>query len=110
MRAKALSIRMGTAPNVVILAAGAINVGDLRSMLEAAGFEDIRSEVKEESRSFISEWMPGTATENYVASAIIEARKAGGQATRCCVGLVANLGGHGVARGSHYWPLHRTIL
>ncbi len=62
--------------------AGAASVDAIRGMLQGAGFEAIRVEVKEESRAFISEWLPGSGAENYVASATIEAVKPGGKS--CC--------------------------
>lgn len=63
--------------------AGAAGVDVLESMLRAAGFEDVTVQVKPESRSFIRQWMPGTGAENHVASATLEARKAGA-ARGCC--------------------------
>ena len=44
-------------------------------MLQAAGFEDVSIEVKEESREVIAGWMPGTGAEDYVASAKVCAMK-----------------------------------
>jgi len=38
--------------------------------------------MKPESRELVASWMPGRGIENYVASAIIEARKPGVAA--CC--------------------------
>ena len=55
--------------------AGAATVDDLRCMLREAGFCDIRVEPKEESRAFIKDWAPGTRLEEFVMSAVIEARK-----------------------------------
>ena len=55
--------------------AGAASVSAVRAMLEEAGFEDVRVDVKPESRDFIREWVPGSRAEDYVASAAIEARK-----------------------------------
>lgn len=55
--------------------AGAASVETIRALLRVAGFEDIRVQVREESRAFIREWMPGSGAENYVASATLEARK-----------------------------------
>lgn len=55
--------------------AGAAPVETLRGLLGKAGFEDIRIDVKEESRAVIREWMPGSGAENFVASATIEATK-----------------------------------
>ena len=62
---------------------GAASVDTVRALLEAAGFEGLRVEVKEESRAFIAEWLPGSGVEDYVASATIEAVKPGGAKT-CC--------------------------
>jgi arsenite methyltransferase len=63
--------------------AGAAGVEALRGLLSDAGFQDIRVDVKEESRAFIRDWMPGSGAERYVASATIEAVKPGGKAA-CC--------------------------
>lgn len=57
--------------------AGAAPVGELEGHLAAAGFESIRVEVQGASRDFISEWLPGSRAEDYVASATIEAVKPG---------------------------------
>jgi len=54
---------------------GAAQVDDVRRMLDEAGFRKVRIEVKEESREFIRDWMPGSGAEKYVASATIEATK-----------------------------------
>ncbi len=62
--------------------AGAVSADTLRELLAAAGFEQIRVEIKEESRTFIREWMPGSGFENYVASANVQGVKPGGKA--CC--------------------------
>ncbi|MBS2012538.1 MAG: arsenite methyltransferase [Deltaproteobacteria bacterium] len=68
--------------------AGAAPADTVRELLTAAGFGDIRVEVREESRAFIRDWMPGSGVENYVASATIEAVKPGGTkdccAPSCC--------------------------
>ncbi len=55
--------------------AAAAPVADLRAMLTAAGFVDIRIDVNPKSREFIADWLPGTDAEDYVASATIEAIK-----------------------------------
>jgi SAM-dependent methyltransferase len=39
--------------------AGAASVETIRALLRVAGFERIRVDVKEESRAFIRDWMPG---------------------------------------------------
>lgn len=57
--------------------AGAARVDTLREILRSAGFEKIRIDVKEESRAFIRDWMPGSGAESFVASASIEATKPG---------------------------------
>ena len=62
--------------------AGAASVDAIGAWLHAAGFQDIRIDIKEESRAFIREWMPDSGVERYVASATIEAVKPGGMA--CC--------------------------
>jgi len=54
---------------------GAALADDLRVMLAGAGFVDIRIQPKEESRQLISGWSSGTDFEDYVVSAMIEARK-----------------------------------
>ncbi len=58
--------------------AGAASREELVSGLEAAGFEDVEVAVREESRSLIKTWMPGSGVETYVASATVEARKPNG--------------------------------
>lgn len=61
---------------------GAVAAETVRELLQRAGFENIRVEVREESRHFIKNWMPGSGAENYVASATIEATKPGTK--KCC--------------------------
>jgi len=56
---------------------GAAPAPQIEAWLEEAGFSDIRVTVKPESRELIKTWAPGRGVENYVASAIIEARKPG---------------------------------
>jgi SAM-dependent methyltransferase len=55
--------------------AGAALVEELRAMLQAAGFKDVRLELKAGSRELIREFFPGRGWENYFASATIEAVK-----------------------------------
>ena len=47
----------------------------VEAWLADAGFTDIVVSVKPESRELIKTWAPGRGVEDYVASAIIEARK-----------------------------------
>jgi SAM-dependent methyltransferase len=55
--------------------AGAVPVLEIESWLQAAGFRDVRVTVKPESRDMVASWAPGRGIEDFVASAIIEARK-----------------------------------
>ena len=56
--------------------AGASQVDELEALLAEAGFIDICIQPKDESRDFIKDWAPGSGVEDYVISAVIEARKA----------------------------------
>ncbi|HOJ14364.1 MAG TPA: arsenite methyltransferase [Deltaproteobacteria bacterium] len=67
-------VRRDLAMHVACIA-GATPVGELESMLAGAGFVDVRVTVKEESRTFIKEWVPGSRVEECVVSAIIQAVK-----------------------------------
>jgi SAM-dependent methyltransferase len=72
--------------------AGAAPATEVEAWLTAAGFHDIRVNVKPESRELVASWAPGRGIEDYVASATIEARKpeagsvccAPAAATSCC--------------------------
>jgi len=55
--------------------AGASLLDDLEDMLTDAGFIDIRIQPKDESRTFIRGWVPGTNIADYLISATIEAHK-----------------------------------
>jgi ubiquinone/menaquinone biosynthesis C-methylase UbiE len=55
--------------------AGASTVEELTGFLREAGFIDIRISPKEESKSFVKEWVPEIGVEDYALSASIEARK-----------------------------------
>ncbi len=55
--------------------AGAASVGELMTMLAAAGLADIRIAPKDASREFIRHWAPGRGVEDFIASASIEAVK-----------------------------------
>lgn len=57
--------------------AGAAPICEVEAMLRAAGFERVRVAPKDESRALIREWVPGTALEDCVVSAMIEAVKPG---------------------------------
>jgi arsenite methyltransferase len=57
--------------------AGSATVPETRRMLKKAGFSDIRIGVKEQSKTFIKDWFPGSGAEKYVRSATIEAVKKG---------------------------------
>ncbi len=53
--------------------AGASLKSEIEAMLEASGFTAIRVTPKDESKSFIRDWAPGTDITEYVVSATIEA-------------------------------------
>ena len=55
--------------------AGASLVPEIEAMLAAEGFVAIRITPKSSSRTFISDWAPGTDVADYLVSANIEARK-----------------------------------
>jgi len=54
---------------------GASYIPEHESMLQQAGFENIRIRPKDESKAFIRDWMPRSKIEDYVVSATIEAVK-----------------------------------
>jgi arsenite methyltransferase len=66
--------------------AGAVTVQAMKELLTTAGFEDVRIQVNENSRTFIRDWIPGSGAENFVASATVEAIKPGpvAGAKSCC--------------------------
>lgn len=55
--------------------AGASQVGEIKAMLEEAGFEEIRIAHPGESREIVGKWFPGRKPEEMVASASIEGKK-----------------------------------
>lgn len=55
--------------------AGAAPIDEVESMLNAAGFTDVRVEVRADTRSLVSGWVPGRSAGDYVASAQIQAIK-----------------------------------
>jgi SAM-dependent methyltransferase len=61
---------------------GASPVDELRGVLAEVGFTDVSVEVKSGSREFIRDWMPGSGSEDYIASAAISAVKPKEQS--CC--------------------------
>lgn len=54
---------------------GAPRLGDLESLLYAAGFEEVSILIKEESKEVIAGWMPGSGAEEFVSSAKVCAVK-----------------------------------
>jgi ubiquinone/menaquinone biosynthesis C-methylase UbiE len=55
--------------------AGATLISDMETMLRENGFCDIKITPKDESKEFIKEWAPSTKIDDFVKSAIIEAKK-----------------------------------
>ena len=54
---------------------GASTIDELNSILKKSGFRNILIKPKDESRKFISEWVPGKNIDDYLVSASIEAVK-----------------------------------
>jgi len=54
---------------------GAAVVADTERMLREAGFEDVRVDLRGDSRQLVAGWAPGQRAEDYVASAHIQALK-----------------------------------
>ena len=54
---------------------GASSVEDLATILAENGFTSITIEPKDESKSFIKDWVPGTNIQDYIVSAVIKAVK-----------------------------------
>jgi ubiquinone/menaquinone biosynthesis C-methylase UbiE len=55
--------------------AGAATVEKIEGYLAEAGFADVRIALTPESRDLVASWAPGRGIEDYVASAVVEARK-----------------------------------
>jgi arsenite methyltransferase len=70
--------------------AGAAAAPDIEAWLRAAGFQDIRVTVKPESRDLVASWAPGRGIEDFVASALIEARKPDVAAAACGAAAAAS--------------------
>ena len=64
--------------------AGAAPGTEIETWLAAAGFTGVRIAEKAESREPISNWAPGRGIEDYIVSAIIEARKPAPGDVTCC--------------------------
>ncbi|UQZ32757.1 arsenite S-adenosylmethyltransferase [Paenibacillus sp. PK3_47] len=54
---------------------GASSIVDVEKMLQESGFTEISIEPKDESRTFIKDWVPGANVDQYIVSAVIKARK-----------------------------------
>ncbi|WP_172197502.1 arsenite methyltransferase [Saccharibacillus qingshengii] len=54
---------------------GASFIKELSHMLERSGFSEISIQPKEESKSFIRDWIPGERIDDYIVSAVIQAIK-----------------------------------
>jgi hypothetical protein len=55
--------------------AGASLIDDVEAMLREAGFDHIRIQPKDESKTFMRHWAPGSNITDYLISATIEAVK-----------------------------------
>jgi len=54
---------------------GASSIDELKAMLEQSGFKEVTIESKDDSRTFIKDWVPGSQVENYIVSAVIKGVK-----------------------------------
>jgi len=54
---------------------GAESIENIERILQDVGFNDIKIQPKDESKTFISKWMPDMKLEDYIVSATIEAIK-----------------------------------
>ncbi|MFC6650732.1 arsenite methyltransferase [Paenibacillus rhizoplanae] len=54
---------------------GASSIADVEKMLRESGFSEISIEPKDESRTFIKDWVPDANVGQYIVSAVIKARK-----------------------------------
>ena len=61
--------------HLLSLTAESSSVDELKAMLAQSGFADIVIELKEESRMFVKDWVPGSKMEDYITSAVIKAVK-----------------------------------
>jgi hypothetical protein len=55
--------------------AGAEYVENIRTMMQNAGFKDIKLTPKDNSREILKSWVPDRNVEDFVASYIIEGTK-----------------------------------
>lgn len=55
--------------------AGATLISEMESILKENKFVDIKITPKDDSKEFIKDWFPNSKLEDYIKSAIIEARK-----------------------------------
>ena len=55
--------------------AGASRIDEVEAMLREVGFTDIRIQPKDESKTFMREWVPGSNITDYLVSASMEAVK-----------------------------------
>jgi SAM-dependent methyltransferase len=69
--------------------AGAAHVDELRALLHAVGFADVRVDLEPASRDVIASWAPGRGFEDHVASAKITATKGGVSPTATGTGTKA---------------------
>ncbi|MGZ9584317.1 arsenite methyltransferase [Paenibacillus marinisediminis] len=54
---------------------GASSIEELEGFLQQAGFTDISITAKDESKLYIKEWLPGADIDQFIVSAIIQAKK-----------------------------------